>query len=156
LKLNSNRVLVAVAGYVSAAAWALLLWDTRGLPSSVYGSPGPGVWPRIVFILMLAVSLVLGYASLRSSDERPVFESGTGLAIGLMGLAILYLVAIEPVGFLLTTALFLFASMLMLGMRSWRMLAGVSILFPVIVYFVFVKLANTEFPAGLLAPLLGS
>jgi putative tricarboxylic transport membrane protein len=156
LKLNSNRVLLAVAGYLSAAGIAFLLWETRELPANVYGSPGPGVWPRIVFGLMLAVALILGYTSLRSSDETPVFERGTQLAAGLMGLAILYLVAIEPVGFLLTTALFLFASMWMLGMRSWRMLAGVSILFPVIVYVVFVKLANTEFPPGLLAPLLGS
>jgi putative tricarboxylic transport membrane protein len=147
---------VAAAGFVLAAACAFLLWETRGLPSNVYGTPGPAVWPRIVFVLMLAVALLLGFGALRSGDEAPVFEEGTKVALGLMGLSALYLVAIEPVGFLLTTALFLFASMLMLGMRSWRMLAGVSILFPVVVYLVFVRLANTEFPAGLLAPLLGS
>ena len=156
MRLNSRRVLVAAAGFASAAGAAFLLWQTRELPADVYGSPGPGVWPRIVFVLMLVVALLLGFGTLRSADETPVFDRGTGLAVGLMGLAALYLVAIEPVGFLLTTALFLLFAMLLLGIRSWRMLASVSVLFPVIVYAVFVKLANTEFPAGLLAPLLGS
>ena len=156
MSLNSRRVLVAAAGFLLAAASAFLLWETRGLPANVYGSPGPAVWPRIVFTLMLAVALLLGFGALRSSDETPVFEQGTKIALGLMGLAALYVVAIEPVGFLLTTGLFLFVAMLMLGMRSWRMLAGVSIVFPVVVYVVFVRLANTEFPAGLLAPLMGS
>ena len=133
MQLNSRRALVSAAGFALAAALAFLLWETRNLPADVYGSPGPGVWPRIVFVLMLAVALLLGFGALRSADETPVFETGTGLALGLMGLSALYLVCIEPVGFLLTTALFLFSSMLLLRVRSWRMLAGVCILFQVIV-----------------------
>jgi putative tricarboxylic transport membrane protein len=156
LKLNSRRVLTAAAGVLTAAALALLIWDTHRLPATVYEAPGPGGWPRIVFVLLFAAAVYLAIDGWRSRDETPVFGSGTGLAVGLMALGFLYLVAIEPVGFLLSTALFLLSSMLLLGLRSIPLLTAVTVGFPLVVYLVFVQLAHTTFPAGLLAPLLGS
>ncbi|MGH8599150.1 MAG: tripartite tricarboxylate transporter TctB family protein [Burkholderiales bacterium] len=155
-RLNSRRTLTAAAGVLFAAGSAFLLWQTRGLPSGLHGAPGPGVWPRIVFVVMLAVALYLAIDAARSDNEEPVCGPGTRLAVAFIILAILYLAGIESVGFFLITGLFLAASMWLLGLRSWKMLAGVAIGFPLIAYLVFVQVAHSDFPVGLLAPLFGS
>lgn len=156
LRLNSRRTLTAAAGALLAAASAFLLWDTRGLPTGLHGAPGPAVWPRIVFVVMLAVAIYLAIDAARRESDAPVAGAGTRYAITFIIFAILYLAGIETVGFFLITGLFLAASMWLLGLRSWKMLAGVTIGFPLISYLIFVQLAHTDFPVGLLAPLIGS
>lgn len=156
LRLNSRRTLTAAAGVLLAAASAFLLWEARGLPSGLHGAPGPGVWPRIVFVVTLVVAIYLAIDAARCENDAPVVGAGTRYAITFVIFAILYLVGIESVGFFLITGLFLAASMWLLGLRSWKMLAGVAIGFPLISYLIFVQLAHTDFPVGLLAPLIGS
>jgi hypothetical protein len=156
VKLNSRRTLTAAAGVLLAAASAFLLWDTRGLPGGLHGAPGPAVWPRIVFVVMFIVAIYLAIDAARRESDAPVGGIGTRFAVAFTILAILYLIGIESVGFFLITGLFLAASMWLLGLRSWKMLVGVTIGFPLIAYLIFVQLAHTDFPTGLLAPLLGS
>lgn len=156
LKLNSRRTLTVAAGVLFAAGSAFLLWGTRDLPTGLHGAPGPAVWPRIVFVLMLVVAIYLAVDAARSESDAPVGGSGARFAAVFIVFAILYLVGIESVGFFLVTALFLAASMWLLGVRSWTMLAGVAIGFPLICWLIFVQLAHTDFPPGLLAPLIGS
>lgn len=155
-RLNSRRTLTAAAGVLLAAASAFLLWETRSLPSGLHGAPGPGVWPRIVFVVTLVVAIYLAIDAARRENDAPVAGAGTRYAITFIIFAILYLAGIETVGFFLITGLFLAASMWLLGLRSWKMLAGVAIGFPLISYLIFVQLAHTDFPVGLLAPLIGS
>jgi hypothetical protein len=156
LRLNSRRTLTVAAGLLLAAASAFLLWETRGLPPSLQGAPGPAVWPRIVFVVTLIVAIYLAIGAARTESDAPVGGAGARFAAVFIILAILYLVGIESVGFFLITGLFLAASMWLLGLRSWKMLAGVAIGFPLISYLIFVQLAHTDFPVGLLAPLIGS
>ena len=156
MKLNSQRVLISAAAVLTAAASAYLWWIARVFPSQVFGSPGPGVWPRIMFVLMFVVALYLALRAWRDYDDTPVFNARVVKVLGMMVLSVLYLVCVEPVGFLLTTGLYLFGGMWWLGLRTWRLLLSMSILFPIVVYVVFVALAHARFPAGVLGRFFGN
>ncbi len=155
MKLNSQRTLTAAVGVLLAVAAFYLLWVTYGFPAGRRGEPGPALWPRMTLTLTFGVAAYLVGGVLRSRADRPFAEASLLLPAGFMGLTVLYLVLMRPVGFFLMTAIFLGASMRMLGIGSWKTLLAVSIGFSAVAYVVFVHLLHGSFPEGLLAPLLG-
>lgn len=155
MKLNSQRTLTVAVGVLLAVAALYFLWVTADFPPGRRGAPGPALWPSIVLTLTFGVAVYLVVDVLRSRADRPFAETSILLPAGFMGLTVLYLALMQSVGFFLMTAIFLGASMWMLGMRSWNTLLGVSVGFPAVAYIVFVQVLHGNFPEGWLVLLLG-
>jgi len=69
--------------------------------------------------------------------------------IGLLLLAIAYVLAIEKLGFTLTTFIFVFAAIILLSsLANWKRALIISLSCSVIGYIVFVYLFKTRFPVG--------
>jgi len=121
-----------------------LLWLTTGFPPG-RGEPGPAVWPRIVLVMVLLASAYLVTMARRRADEKKIDARRLRLPGVILTLAILYIVALQY-AFFVSTALFLFACMMILRVWSWPILFGVSIGFPLVVYLVFVRVLHLTFP----------
>jgi len=69
--------------------------------------------------------------------------------IGLLLLAIAYVLVIDSLGFTLTTFAFIFVAILLLSsLANWKRALAVSSSSALIGYFVFVYLFETRFPSG--------
>lgn len=157
MRVNSSRVFTVAAGVALALAAAYLLWVTFDFPPGRRREPGPALWPRIVLILIFVTAVAIIIGGLLEKTDRHFIEPGsTAAPFGLVTLVLAYLIAFTPVGFYPATAIFFLASLWMLQVRSWKVLSGVSLGFPLLVYLVFERLLNARFPRGVLEMLTGS
>jgi hypothetical protein len=79
--------------------------------------------------------------------------------IGLLALSFGFIAALPWLGTTLGLFLLLFLSMLVMGVRDWRPLLGISIITSLVVYVLLIYLLSSRLPPGpfekLVAPILG-
>ncbi len=145
----SERRVTATVGVAVAVFSIYLLWLTAGFPPG-RGAPGPAVWPRIVLVMSLLGALNLAASPWFRSTGKTIETRRLMWPAIILLLTILYVFALDW-AFFPSTGLFLFVCMLILRVRSWPVLIGVSIGFPLVVYLVFVQLLHLSFPSLLSA-----
>lgn len=143
--MNIDRVLgegaVILAIPVVAASWGYGL----GSPNS----PGAGFWPLLIALTMAGLGLSL---ILRPSPDETA-PSGTsrwgkfGISLGTLAF---YVVALEPLGYLLTTAVMLFGQLRWVESRSWRSSAGIAIVTAAVSLILFRILLKVPLPGGVI------
>ena len=138
--LGVGAIVLAIP--VGAASWGFGV----GRPKS----PGAGFWPLLIAVAMfgLGLSLILrpspATAVTATSDSR---WDKFGIALGTLAF---YVVALVPLGYLMTTAVMLFAQLRWVESRSWRSSAWVAILTAVISLVLFRSLLKVSLPAGVI------
>jgi hypothetical protein len=100
-----------------------------------------------IFFIKKAVQRSHGGISFRF-EEFGSLDSLQWRKIGLLLLAVGYVFFIQWLGFTLTTVLFLAATMALLGVRSLKLLLGISVLLSGLGYIFFIVLLDTRFPLG--------
>ena len=132
----------------------------------------PGSAPEPIgadFIIPLLVLCLVHMARMGVRIARRHATLGTGdlfadnlfnrQRLGLAALAVLFVATIQWTGTTLGLLLFLIGSMLVLGVRNIRILAGISIIPSALVYVLLIVLLSSRLPQGpiekLLAPLVG-
>jgi len=136
--LGVGAILTAIP--VAAAAWGFGV----GSPNS----PGAGFWPLFIVVAMagLGVSLILrpsqGGAAARALESR---WGRLWIALGTM---VFYVVALDPLGFPLATAVLLFVQLRWVEGRSWRSSAWTAVLTAFISFVLFRVLLKVPLPAG--------
>jgi len=134
---------------------AVLLAIPVGLASWGYGvgspkSPGAGFWPLLIALTMagLGISLIL-----RPGHAQPS-EAALGSRWGRFGIALgtlaFYVVALEPLGYLVTTAVLLFVQLRWVESRSWRGSAWTAVLTALISLLLFRTLLKVPLPVGVI------
>ena len=108
----------------------------------------------LVFFIKIGIEVTRHESSLRFGN---LFAWGRVQAgrIGMLGLAVLYVLVIPYAGYTLTTCVFLFLAMFILGVRSPVKLLGISVILSLTGYYLFIALLDTRFPPGPLEKLLG-
>lgn len=141
-----------VAGLALAAAYYLLADE---LPRSLLADPtGADGLPKLLAYLLGALSLTLVVGAVRQRKPRADGEEeGIGKHLrsaGILGLGVLYLVALPWLGYLPTIFLFIVAVAIYAGTKpDWRPVA-VSAIGASVLWFSFVKLFAIPMPAGIL------
>ena len=119
----------------------------------------PAFWPRIVLLLLLLLSLVMalqGWLGLRKSDvpsrgadARAAAAEGNNrkLLIGLLSSAA-YLIALGPVGFLVSTPFYIASLVGILEERRLARVVTVALLADALFFLLFVKVVSYELPRG--------
>jgi len=108
--------------------------------------------------LLSAVRLIL---SLCNKDEAyakrsaATKEGSSNMIRGISSIVLLlfYVLCYGSLGFLLSTAIYLFVQMTFFtekGQRHWLRTAIISVVFPIMVYLLFVKVLNYTLPTGIL------
>jgi putative tricarboxylic transport membrane protein len=137
---------------VAACAWIA----ARDLPFGTLHQPGAGFFPRSLAILTGALAALLMIRGLRTgaADVRTLWPDRGGAArvIGMTAVLLGYLVALEPAGYLFTTAALFLVLLRGVGRCSWPVTLSVAILAAGGSYLLFARWLMVSLPAGLFAP----
>jgi putative tricarboxylic transport membrane protein len=137
-----GMLVILVAGFlfVETFHFKTVDWDPLGLP----------FWPRVV----LALLAVLGvYLVIRGSLDQGPFQPLEWRAFVVLGGALVYVLAIDVVGWLVATPLYLVAFHLALGGLSRRHLieaVTIALIATALIYWVFQDMLYVQFPEGVL------
>lgn len=156
MKLND-----AVFGAIFLALGALVLFAIQGFPK-IPGQPvGPALFPGIVAAALCVAGAVLlfqGWQRRRADGEpwlawEPWVRSPRHLAAlaVLIGSALLYILAADALGFLVTATLILTALFLVLRVPPGRAVL-IAVVASLVVHFAFYKLLRVPLPWGVLTP----
>ena len=136
------------------------------MPRGRIGQPGPGFFPMIVgaiLILTAAACLVQALMTRRSAGSAPEGPDEGVHARGnrqvsktwlLLIFLVLYILALQPVGFPIALTVFLMASIWVFGYRKWLPVAGIAVALTVISYLTFIVWLKVPLPLGILSDML--
>jgi putative tricarboxylic transport membrane protein len=125
----------------------------------VAGRIGPDAWPKIVLILMLATCIwqiarivIFGAAPTASADDELPLAEGEGdytyLALLAIGVTIVYALVLPTLGFFVATVLYIAAIAYVGRYRRLVPLIATSLIAPVLLIFVFMKIVYVALPLG--------
>jgi hypothetical protein len=155
------------SAYVESLIWLALA--TGGLIMSLnFDTPtpqfelSPAFWPRAALVGIIIAASVLGIARYLFKGETPAYESTAASAEAAEGkvvtnqhklwaiflLPVVYVFAMQHLGFYLVTPFFFVAFLILLGVQSWRTIVLVTVGFNAAIVLIFVKLLFTPMPAG--------
>jgi hypothetical protein len=139
-----------VLGLGAACLAGLVLVTAGGYGVGSFVSPGAGFWPFYIALAMLglAAGLIARPAPDGSAPDQPASRWGR-FQIALASLAF-YVLALEWLGYLLTTAVLLFVQLRWVEDRSWRGSLLTAIVAAVVSLIVFRTLLKTPLPLGIL------
>ncbi len=119
------------------------------------GVPGPGFLPFFSGLALIFVSLFVLIPALsqrekeESGDFFPERDSFRKLLFALVAL-FAFGIALEYVGYLLSTFLFMFFIVQLMESKGWRTTGLLALLTAVLSYLLFVVLLEVQLPKGLL------
>jgi putative tricarboxylic transport membrane protein len=156
LRLRLVAVGVVLIGVVALAA-TFQIAQPGG-----YSPVGPRGFPLIVSLGLLAVGTLFllrvtvwpdhGLVATAQKEDRTTHWPTPGL---LLLLLILYAVALQPIGYVLATTVFVPISARILGSGRLRRDVAAGLVLGVVLYVGFTQFLGVRLPAGVLDPILG-
>jgi len=153
-----------VGGAIGVVVSGGALLDASGFPRDVVMKIGPSFFPQMLAGLLLVLSLLLMMSSLshvkpeeKTEAVEPFrlsFDNGIVRAVLTVAGVIVFCLVLQPVGFIITSLVFLVLMMALLGMRRPLLMGISSVLVTAGVYLVFEKLLALTLPAGILEDVL--
>ncbi|MFZ4440804.1 MAG: tripartite tricarboxylate transporter TctB family protein [Syntrophales bacterium] len=139
--------------FLAAGLYGLVF--SLGLPMGRWNEPGPGVFPLAISIL-LCLSGILWFIRGGKGGETSVIAVRQGFflqqystVIWIVGLTALFIGLLEPLGYLVTSILYLFALFFWVSRyRVWSA-AAMAVACGVGSWLFFEKLLTTPLPKGL-------
>lgn len=135
-------------------------WATTKIPSLELGDPlGPKAFPRMLIagLLIAAVMLLLEILRdrARNIEQEPTAaqwrgESHQWVVPAVAAWTALYVVAFEPLGYMLATTIYLLALTAFFNRGRWLMNVLTTVLFTAISYFAFTKLLGVNLARGII------
>src|SRR3546814_416372 len=152
------RILQKGKGYIWIGCIGLLLGAAYlgvalQLPFGQLERPGAAVFPVIVGILFILVSLAAVWEGLKMDRaERVDFPSGSDSKrlLSLAGLLVAYFVALPWLGHVIATAVFCVLLIRLLSDIGWPRILVYSSAFTAVLYLLFVTVFNVPLPRGIL------
>lgn len=133
----------------------LVFWISKDFPSSKTGI-GVSTFPKLLAGLLIIFSIVIIIQAIKNSSfskKEPIFKEfkkGHKLIIAVIIILIIYIQTLEVLGFILSSFLLLITLMFIFGERRKIILLLVPLLFSVILYLVFSKMAMVFLPEGII------
>ena len=137
--LGVGAILLAIP--IGAASWGFGVGSPK--------SPGAGFWPLLIALVMigLGVSLILRPTPNAITEAG---ESRWGKFIISLGTLAFYIVALEPLGYLLATVVMMFVQLRWVESRSWKSSSVIAVLTAVLSLLIFQVLLKVTLPEGLI------
>lgn len=118
---------------------------------------GADFLPKIVSVLMIILSGILtwdGFMKAKTYEEQPLEYKKNYLGVVILILAgILYAQLLKPVGFIITSLVFLFLSLCLISKKeetNYLKFAIITVVTVLLIYFVFTKGFGIRLPKGIL------
>lgn len=143
-----------LVGIAILAIGAVLFWQTFSFKTVNWDPLGLPFWPRILLGLLGALAV---YLIARGSLDQGPYQRLEARAFVVLAGAIVYVLAIDILGFLVATPLFMFGFHLALGGITRAHLIEAAVLAvggTGLIYYVFQDALWVQFPEGMLVPAL--
>jgi putative tricarboxylic transport membrane protein len=136
-----------------------MLADAINFGRFISGGIGADFFPKIISTALILIGLLLAagaYKAARKQAEKretAAIKNNYPEFAATLGLLALYILALKPLGFILSTAPFTFLLILILSPRENRnclLFATVAAAVTVALYFLFVKVFYIMLPGGIL------
>lgn len=156
---KNGELLFTIFLFVFSAFMFIQAFSIKGL-SSATDVAGPALMPKLIFGLMTVLSVLLffDYLSRRKAqqkkeeDEEAARISRNRGLISIGGILI-FVFLMDKLGFLLSSILYVFAEIYLLGPKDKRKVllwAAISVLFCAVVYYLFRYQVYVKLPKGIL------
>ena len=134
-------VLLGICLAYGYAAWFTM--DDNLAPFMRRNPIWPSTFPKILSVLGIVAASVILLGLEKSEDTkeadidyRRLGEYKTGQAVLLLMLMVAYALCLRPVGFLLSTTVFLIAGSFILGERKWHVMIPVAVIATASVWYL--------------------
>ncbi|NCB73777.1 MAG: tripartite tricarboxylate transporter TctB family protein [Clostridia bacterium] len=108
-------------------------------------------FPMILCILCMLLATIFLVQILKGKyTNADINMSGTAKALLMAGIILLYIVAINLVGYYIASIVFMPLAMLILGQRNWKIIVGVDVGVILFLYLFFGLLLSMQMPEGIL------
>jgi putative tricarboxylic transport membrane protein len=146
----SGSIILGIAVFYLSKTAKLAIWKGKTL--------GPGFFPLLLGIALVALTLLLLIKATLAARDRFLspaerfFPSRSGLLklLYLIGALVAYVLALQPLGYLLSTLLFLFALFLAWDPKRPGLAVAVAVGTVLCSYVFFDLLLQVQLPKGLL------
>ncbi|MCD8121998.1 MAG: tripartite tricarboxylate transporter TctB family protein [Clostridiales bacterium] len=153
----TNKVRDLVCGAIMLAFGIGMFVLAMGIPHKIESDVGSGYVPKFIagcIIVVAVVQLVLTFVRKSPSDQvkEKVFDDAAGGILTIVLMAA-YMMIFQPVGFICSSAIYLFAQIMLLSDKTNRnplLFAAVAILLPVAVDALFVFVIKMPLPKGII------
>jgi putative tricarboxylic transport membrane protein len=122
------------------------------IPTMMSDYVGPSMFPQIIAITGLILAGIYFFQLRANGSEEPV-EGGPATALGELsnlspiGPILLYVLLLEPIGFLFATAIYIFIAMLIYG-RTWKESLIYALTLSITFFVLFYFLLLAQIPMG--------
>ncbi len=151
-----------VVGVFFMALSAALIAMARMLPKSKVMEIGPDFMPLVIGVVTFILAAILTFLSIKNFKMHAAEVDAAGIescdykrVLESIILVLIYVFALQPVGFIVTTLVFLMLQMLVLspddqrGKKQIIQLAVIDVLFTMVVFFLFRYGFKIVLPAGI-------
>ena len=133
-----------------------LYYETRKFEGlAIYGRMGPEYWPRILLIVIMALSVFIALINamqVKRGEAAPGFQAKydkhTVRLFAAMGLIVFYLIGMRYFGFLTLTPFVMVAFMTLLGEKSKGWMVSIALVLPFLIVILFTKVMYVPLPRG--------
>lgn len=151
--LPTSRLPGYVIGVIFLLAGLVLVLGSLGFPDAVgRGDPGPDFVPRLVGagLILCAIPHLIRVPAPAGADEQYP-ERAALVRIGLVFLAMVaYAYLLRELGFILTTILFILATLWLAHARKPLLLILIPLLTAMGLHLIFAEMLNVPLPRGLI------
>jgi len=117
-----------------------------------YKEVGPDFWPKIVLIILIALSATLTISNIikwkKSRGEISEREQGWKRVLIAILLAVAYVYFLKPLGFIVSTPLFILGMMLHIMPKRKKVIPFTILGIMGMIYIIFAKLLYVPLPKG--------
>lgn len=132
---------------------AAIYWESSQFKQTMIKDKfsGPGFFPKLVAIMMIAAALILLFDSILKKEEttEKVFDKSIKLAIIGMVIILLYIISLDTLGFIIATVLLNYAFLFFFRVKEKIILLLQPAVTSFLIYWVFAKLLMVPLPEGL-------
>lgn len=153
----TNKVRDLICSAIMLVFGAVMLVLARDIPHKVASDVGSAYVPTFIAICILIVAgtkLMLTWLKKSpSADKKIVLDQDWIGGVGTIALMVIYMLIFQPVGFIISSVLYLFIQMLLLSNTENRkpiLFAIIAVLLPVAVDALFVFAIHMPLPKGIL------
>ncbi len=147
--LLGDRIIAVIV----IALGAVVLFLAFGFPAPGQPEdPGTAALPRLIGGALVVLGVMLFF-----NCEKNIFlpEPGSRLRTGLIVVAsVAYTFALTPLGFMLSSLIFMVFGLLIMGIRSILRLVLVPVIISVAVYYLFTDALGVYLPSGIIEGIL--
>lgn len=145
-----NKTFDRYSSVCFALIGAFFVVESRNISTSAYGSEvGPNMFPLGLGVLLILLSLRLFWESSKQKAASASVGSASmqyGRFFIMLLATLLYVLFLEPVGYVITTFLFLLVAFRVMGSKSIVSTLVVALCFSIGVYYVYVHILKGTLP----------